>query len=196
MGKSVEAFYDGLARYYDLIFEDWDRSIDRQAAVIGPILERHTGKISPCVLDCACGIGTQALGLAQRGYGMVASDLSRLAIERAQTEAEKRRLDIRFHVADMRNLSSVPGTDFDAVLAADNALPHLLSQGDLVQAVTGIAGKLRENGVFLATLRDYDTLMLSRPSISLPTFTNRAMESGLFTRCGAGAGINTMCIFI
>lgn len=47
----------------------------RQAAAIGSILERECGPaVSTTVLDCACGIGTQALGLAKRPtmrfYGM------------------------------------------------------------------------------------------------------------------------------
>jgi SAM-dependent methyltransferase len=170
MNGSAELFYDDLAEYYHLIFEDWDRSIARQAAIIGPILERYTGKQSPYVLDCACGIGTQALGLAQRGHLLVASDLSQSAIQRAQTEAAKRRLRIQFCIADMKNLAPIPETGFDAVLAVDNALPHLLSQTELVRALIEIAGKLGKNGVFLATIRDYDRLILSRPSIQPPAF--------------------------
>ena len=151
-----EAFYDELAEFYHLMFEDWNRSIAAQAAVIGPILERYTGKASPYVLDCACGIGTQTLGLAQRGHILVGSDLSRAAVARASKEAQLRNLDVTFHVADMRTLSTVPEAGFDAVLVADNALPHLLSQSDLERAVGGIAGKLKDSGILLVTIRDYD----------------------------------------
>ena len=38
----------------------------------------------------------------------------------------------------MRDLSSLPNGDFDVVLAADNALPHLLSPQDLVRAAQEI----------------------------------------------------------
>ena len=47
MGESAEGFYDDLAQWYHLIFEDWNRSIAYQGAVLGPILERHTGKETP-----------------------------------------------------------------------------------------------------------------------------------------------------
>jgi SAM-dependent methyltransferase len=170
MSDSNRAFYDDLAEYYDLIFEDWDRSIARQAAVLGPILEQYTEKGSPYVLDCACGIGTQTLGLAQRGHVIVASDFSQSAIVRAKTEAAKRRLDIQFFVANMKNLADVPDTGFDAVLVADNALPHLLSQVELVRATTEMASKLRTDGVLLASIRDYDTLISSQPSVLPPAF--------------------------
>jgi glycine/sarcosine N-methyltransferase len=165
-----EAFYDELAEFYHLMFEDWNRSIATQAAAIGPILERYTGKASPYVLDCACGIGTQTLGLAQRGHILVGSDLSRAAVARASKEAQRRNLDVTFHVADMRTLSTVPEAGFDAVLVADNALPHLLSQSDLERAVKGMAEKLKDSGILLATIRDYDHLISTRPTMQPPAF--------------------------
>jgi glycine/sarcosine N-methyltransferase len=170
MSESAESFYDDLAQYYDLIFEDWDRSIIRQADVLGPILERAVGKISPYVLDCACGIGTQALGLAQRGHTLVGADLSRSAIARARIEAQQRHLDARFYVADMRDLSGVSESGFDAILVADNALPHLLSQAELQSAIVAMAAKLADSGVLVATIRDYDSLLVERPATQPPAF--------------------------
>jgi glycine/sarcosine N-methyltransferase len=170
MGESVEAFYDDLAESYHLMFENWDHTIARQAAILGPILEQYTSKVSAHVLDCACGIGTQALGLAQRGHILVGSDLSKSAIARATNEARMRSLDITFHVADMRNLGVIPESGFDAVLVADNALPHLLLQPDLERAIVEIGTKLKDSGILLATLRDYDQLLSIRPTMLQPAF--------------------------
>jgi len=166
----IESFYDDLAPCYHLIFADWNRSIAWQASILAPILERATGKTSPHVLDCACGIGTQALGLAQRGHRVAASDVSQASVERARKEAHLRQLDIRFYVADMTGLGPIGESNFDAVLAADNALPHLLSDDELHRALTAIAAKLTDNGVLLATLRDYDSLIVSRPAMQPPAF--------------------------
>jgi glycine/sarcosine N-methyltransferase len=170
MVESAEGFYEDLAQWYHLMFEDWNRSIANQGAVLGPILERHTGKNSAYVLDCACGIGTQTIGLAQRGHIVVGSDLSRSAVVRATQEAVMRGLNVTFRVADMRQLSVIPETGFDAVVVADNALPHLLSQSDLEQAVREIAGKLKHSGILLATIRDYDQLISVRPTMQAPAF--------------------------
>jgi len=137
MAESVKTFYDDLAESYHLMFENWSHSVARQAAIIGPILEQYTCKSSAYILDCACGIGTQTIGLAQRGHILVGSDLSSSAVARASSEARTRDLDIRFHVADMRDLGNIPESGFDAVLAGDNALPHLLSQPDLERAAVG-----------------------------------------------------------
>ena len=91
--ESVKGFYDQLAGNYHLIFEDWDASIRRQAAALGAILERECGPPANVrILDCACGIGTQALGLAKLGFQVTACDLSVVAVERTHKEAETRGL--------------------------------------------------------------------------------------------------------
>ncbi len=170
MGDPVRAFYDDLADSYHLMFQDWEKSIAFQASVLGPLIEREIPARRLRILDCACGIGTQALGLAARGHALTGADLSAAAIARAIREARERNLTIRFQVADMRGLSAVPESGFDAVLAVDNALPHLASEDDLALAVRQIAGKLRANGLFVASIRDYDQILETRPAMTPPAF--------------------------
>ena len=170
MATTTASFYDDLADYYHLVFDDWDKSIERQAAILGPLLEKLTGQPTPRVLDCACGIGTQAIGLSMRGHHLVASDLSRASVARAEKEAILRGATIQFHMADMRDLSSIRERDFDAVLSADNALPHLLLKKDRDQALREMGAKLRPGGTWIATIRDYDRLIQTRPAIQPPSF--------------------------
>jgi glycine/sarcosine N-methyltransferase len=101
---SYNGFYDRPAEYYHLLFEDWDRSIQRQAEVLNPLIVKETGRSCVNLLDCACGIGTQAIGFAQAGHHVVASDSSRPAVDRAEREARHRDLDISFFVSDMTSL--------------------------------------------------------------------------------------------
>jgi glycine/sarcosine N-methyltransferase len=168
--ETTEIFYNDLADQYHLLFEDWSRSIERQAAILGPLIARYTRQNPARVLDCACGIGTQTLGLAQLGHRVVASDRSRAAVARAQREARLRKVEVQFHVADMRDLQPVAAHGFDVVLAADNALPHLLLQQDRDRALQQIYGKLGPGGILLATLRDYDRLVEQRPTVQPPCF--------------------------
>jgi glycine/sarcosine N-methyltransferase len=171
MAESGQGFYDQLASNYHLIFEDWEASIRRQAAVLGAILERECGPASTVkVLDCACGIGTQALGLAKLGFQVTACDLSPSAVERTRLEAEKRGLSVRAFVADMLGLSEVSDGDFDAVICMDNALPHLESEQQLFQAVTQMRRKLRPGGLFMASIRDYHGLAREKPVVQGPNF--------------------------
>ncbi|MGB8260579.1 MAG: class I SAM-dependent methyltransferase, partial [Terracidiphilus sp.] len=169
MAERVQSFYDALAPHYHLIFDDWDRSIERQASVLGPLLESCTGRTPMKILDCACGIGTQAIGLAALGHRVVASDISRAAVDRSRQEARRRSLDISFRVSDMTSLGEIVEDDFDAVVAMDNALPHL-EPAELRQAAGVIAAKLRQGGVFLAGIRDYDVLVREKPAFERPKF--------------------------
>lgn len=170
MGDTTRAFYDDLAESYHLIFQDWTKSIEWQAGILGPLIERETRPGSLRILDCACGIGTQALGLAQRGHSVVGVDLSEASISRAKREAQQRGLSIQFSVGDMRDLSPLAESEFDLVLAVDNALPHLLDEQDLARAIEQIAGKLRPGGLFVATIRDYDQIIEQHPAAPPPAF--------------------------
>lgn len=169
MDDPVLDFYEPLARHYHLIFEDWNASIERQSRSLNTLLASRLGSHPLKILDCACGIGTQALGFAARGHQVVASDLSRQAIERATREAKARGLDIEFYVSNMTNLSGIPYSDFNVVAALDNVVPHL-SPLELQRAVRSMRSKLRHGGLFLVSIRDYDTLIQERPSFQGPAF--------------------------
>jgi glycine/sarcosine N-methyltransferase len=163
MAEGVKSFYDQLAGNYHLIFEDWEASIRRQSAVLAAMLERECGApASLKVLDCACGIGTQALGLAGLGFQVTACDLSPLAVERARVEAEKRGLSVQTFVADMLDLTAIPDGEFDAVICMDNALPHFASEEQLLRAASQMRRKLRPGALLMASIRDYDVILFNR----------------------------------
>jgi len=78
-------------------------SLDNARPGVSRVQERWgEGRLS--ILDAACGIGTQALGLAAMGHRVTGSDLSVAAVERARRQARDRGLSIPFSVADMRHL--------------------------------------------------------------------------------------------
>jgi SAM-dependent methyltransferase len=155
--EEPQAFYDELAELFHLVYEDWERSVERQGeALAGIVRERWRPAVR--VLDAACGIGTQALGLAARGFEVVASDLSAGAVARARREAEKRGLAIRFATADLRTLTAVHWPAFDVVLACDNSLPHLLTDDEILAALREMRALLRPGGGCLVSVRDYDAV--------------------------------------
>jgi SAM-dependent methyltransferase len=149
-------FYDALAPLYHLIFADWEASVERQGAALDALLRQRWGQGPLAVLDVACGIGTQALGLARRGHRVTGSDISPAAVARARREAAARGLDIPFSVADMREARSRHTGEFDVVIACDNALPHLLGDDELLQALRQMHACARPGGGCLVTVRDYD----------------------------------------
>lgn len=168
MDQASDDFYDQMATAYHLIFEDWDAAIERQKAVLSNLLP--TPSDTGTVLDCACGIGTQALGLAQAGYTVEGTDLSAGEIERAKKEASARGLFIQFRVDDMRLLTTSPKGGFGAIVALDNALPHLDSDDEIQTALLAMRDRLKPQGKLLISLRDYETLMKQRPAVTEPAW--------------------------
>ncbi|MFK7844375.1 MAG: class I SAM-dependent methyltransferase [Rhodothermales bacterium] len=150
----MDKFYNQLAPFYHLIFQDWDRSIQRQGEQLSTLIETEWPG-SKNVLDVSCGIGTQAIALALQGYSVAGSDLSINAINRAKEEAANRGVDIAFSVCDMRDVHAHHGTGFDVVLSADNSIPHLLSDDELFVAISQMHGCLSIGGGCVITVRDY-----------------------------------------
>ena len=163
-GLSVEAFYNGLAVDYHLLFQDWWEAAEWHGAAIDRLLTTLDVHPGAQLLDCTCGIGTQALPLARRGYQVLGTDISRSAIDRGRREAEERRIGVEFAVCDIRDVGTLASSPFDAVLACDNSLPHLRTEADLIAALRSIRMCLSQGGVFVASIRDYDALSIDRPS--------------------------------
>jgi SAM-dependent methyltransferase len=140
----------------------------RQGAALAALIESELGDTRTLrVLDVASGIGTQALPLAARGFRVTARDLSESAVARLRREAEARRLSIDAAVADMRRVSETVAPGFDVVLAFDNSIPHLLSDGDLEAAFREFRKVLRPGGLCLCSVRDYDTVERGK-SLTIP----------------------------
>jgi SAM-dependent methyltransferase len=150
-------FYDRMASLYHLIFEDWDKSIARQADQLSGIIEERWGAESKHLLDASCGIGTQAIGLAGRGFSVTASDLSKAAITRASAEASRRAIKIDFSVCDLQALHAHHQRQFDVVISCDNSITHLLNDDNLLEALRQMFACTRPGGGCLLTVRDYDT---------------------------------------
>ena len=164
----TQSFYDNLSSQYEKLFSDWIATTKEQAILLDKLFSECGFDRSASILDCACGIGTQAIGLAALGYHVTASDLSEGAIAQAKERAMKHHTDIRFELADFRALSETFSEPFDIVIAMDNALPHMLTARDLEAAVRSITGKMAAGGLFVASIRDYDALLSDRPPYSPP----------------------------
>ncbi len=158
-GTTIGAYYDAFTPYYKYVYADWDASVKRQAAALDGVIREYFGDEARRVLDAACGIGTQAIGLAELGYAVTASDLSAAEIDRARIEADRFGVSIEFGVADMRNLGSMAHQPFDVVIACDNAIPHLLSDDDILAAFRQFHEHARLGCII--SVRDYAAMDLT-----------------------------------
>lgn len=164
----TQTFYDSLASQYDKLFLDWTATTHEQAAILDRIFRNHGFDRTAAVLDCACGIGTQSIGLAALGYPVTASDISHAELAEAAKRAAENHVSIRFEHADFCALSDTFAEHFDIIICMDNALPHMLSHDALESAIGSITGRMQKNGIFVASIRDYDGLLQTKPPYSPP----------------------------
>lgn len=164
----TQTFYDNLASQYDKLFLDWQGTTREQAIILNKIFAANGFNQSASILDCACGIGTQSIGLAEMGYHVTGSDISRGEIAEAKRRAEKACVNVRFEYADFCALSDTFSEQFDIVIAMDNALPHMLTHAHLASAMKSIVNQMKNGGLFVASIRDYDALLEDKPPYSPP----------------------------
>lgn len=164
----VQNFYDNLATEYDKLFLDWEDTVKEQALILDKVFKDNGYNMESEILDCACGIGTQTIGLADMGYRVTASDISINELKEARQRASRHNAGISFSNADFRALSDTFDTKFDIIIAMDNALPHMLTESDLKKATDSIVQRLSHGGMFVASIRDYDSILLSKPPYSPP----------------------------
>lgn len=164
----TQTFYDTMASQYDKLFSDWTATTHEQAVILDRIFCNNSFDRSSSVLDCACGIGTQAIGLAALGYDVTASEISNAELEEAVKRAAENKVSIRFEHADFCALSDTFSETFDIIICMDNALPHMLSHDALASAIASITDRMKKGGIFVASIRDYDALLMEKPPYSPP----------------------------
>ena len=164
----TQTFYDNLASQYDKLFLDWQATTQEQALILDKIFTANGFDKNINILDCACGIGTQAIGLAANGYNVTGSDISDGEIAEAKKRAKKNNVSVSFEHADFCALADTFSEQFDIIIAMDNALPHMLTHHDLASAIKSIVNQIKDDGIFVASIRDYDALLANKPPYSPP----------------------------
>jgi SAM-dependent methyltransferase len=163
--SDAASFYDRLAPYYHLLYGDWEASITRQGAALARLLDSHGVRSGESVLDAACGIGTQVIGLLANGYEVTGSDCSPGAIERLKRELLGRGLRSQVYVDDLRFLRHSASGAFAAVLACDNSIPHLLTDEELLECFRNCLRCLMPGGLAVFSVRDYAAIPRVSPDV-------------------------------
>jgi SAM-dependent methyltransferase len=174
--------YETLAGVYDWLVPDELLSPAGSAAAFAAVL----ADVPPGarVLDCAAGTGQLAVGLAQRGYTVTATDASARMIERVRGLAARHGVALRAETCAWEELPS-RGWDgaFDLVLCVGNSLTHAPGQPARRAALTAMRGVLRAGGVLAVTSRNWEQLHAARPGLEVADrLVERAGRRGLVVR--------------
>jgi SAM-dependent methyltransferase len=111
------------------------------------------------VLDCSAGIGLLAIGLAQHGLDVVATDASEAMIARARELTEQYGVKVEARVCPWEELGS-QGWDerFDVVFCTGNSLSHASGLSARRAALAQMASVLRRGGLLVVDARNWERL--------------------------------------
>ena len=137
------ASYRPLAAYHDLLmahvdYEEWVAYVlDRLGLPQRVPVDSESGDEPPALLDLACGTGTIAVALAQRGYRVIGVDRSEEMLAVAEEKARRAGVDLFLICQDMRSFELAE--QVDAALSLFDSLNYLVEEGDLTRALTQTA---------------------------------------------------------
>ena len=157
---NAENFYNSIAEKYHWFFSSWEGIMDYQMKSLVPLLKTYNVET---VLDCACGTGLQSIGLAKAGFKVIGTDLSTNMLSRAKKNASEANVDIEFKQSDFREIRSKVNGLFDSVICMGNSIPHLMSESDIVEALNNVYQCIKQDGVAIFEMRDYDSMLAQKP---------------------------------
>ncbi len=151
----IEEPYATLAGVYEWLVPDELLTPEGAVAAFSDVVRAlHPGAR---VLDCAAGTGQLAVGLALRGFEVLASDASGAMLERARRLAADH--DLRLPVVVTRwdkLLDQGWAGRFDAVFCVGNSLTHAAGQAARRMALQQMGAVLRPGGLLILTSRNWE----------------------------------------
>lgn len=154
--------YDVLAEVYEWLISDAKLPPAEFAAAFADVTCLLPANAQ--VLDCSCGTGQLAVGLAGLGMQVVATDASAAMVRRTEMLAEETGASFLTLRADWEELTDHFGdATFDMVFCVGNSLHHAEGARGRVAALESMSRLLRRGGRLVLTSRNWE-LVRSRGS--------------------------------
>ena len=147
--------YDVLAEVYEWLISDAKLPPAQFAASFDDVLSLLPSNAH--VLDCSCGTGQLAVGLAGRGIQVVATDASEAMVRRTAALSEEFGASVRTMRASWEELPDhfEDGT-FDMVFCVGNSLHHAAGARGRGAALESMSRLLRPGGHLVLTSRTWE----------------------------------------
>jgi glycine/sarcosine N-methyltransferase len=163
--------YTDFAADYEWLFSD---DVVGSSPVLGAtspgsrdLLEAAIATLAPGapVLDCACGIGADAVALARRGFKVTATDGSSSMVARASQRLAPYSGQVSVIQSQWEHLPDKLTERFDLAICLGNAIVHAGTRDKMVESLKAIRSVLKPNGKVVVDSRNWELLYSSRPRI-------------------------------
>lgn len=171
--STVREHYDRhLGPVYAWMAGGIEPALERGAAELDAI-GAHASK-GTVALDLGAGFGMHAIGLARRGFDVLAIDSSAVMLDELARQADA--LPLRIVCGDLLSFPQHVSTKPELVLCMGDTLTHLPDEESVERLIAAVAGSLGDGGRFVITLRDYSAA-LTGPRRFIPV---RSDENRIF----------------
>jgi SAM-dependent methyltransferase len=167
----VDDFYTDLAHDYEWLFPDEVIGSRGAVGATSPgsrgLLEGLLETLPPGarVLDCACGVGADAIALARRGYDVTATDGSASMVAEARRRSGQFGVDIDITQSSWQDLPERVHGAFELILCLGNSLVHTETKSNMISSLESIKKVLSPGGALVIDSRNWEHLYQSRPRI-------------------------------
>ena len=164
-------YYGELAHDYEWLFPDEIVGAGSELGATSPgsqaLLEAAIRTLPPGapVLDCACGIGSDAMALARRGLAVSASDGSPAMVAETRRRSEQYGITMTIFQSLWQDLPQRVHGSFDLVLCLGNSIVHTETRANRMAALQAIKKVLSPKGTLIVDSRNWELLYRARPRI-------------------------------
>ena len=161
----MATIYD-RADIYDLGFDQRKKQIIKEH---WEIILKDTNVKS--ILDCSIGTGNLTLPLAELGYELSGSDLSKQMLKRCEAKAKEANLQVTLFQADFREIDQTAPHSYDLVMSTGNSLPYVSNQ-EVLETLHKMDSIVNEKGYLYLDTRNWDRILKEHQKFY---FTNPTM---------------------
>lgn len=114
------------------------------------LLLAHQGLKPKTMLDVCCGTGTMSELLTKEGFSLEGFDLSERMVQEARRKAKRKKLAIRYEVADARDFDM--GRSYEAAFSFFDSLNNILEPSGIQETFHRVAAHLPPGGSWIFDL--------------------------------------------